>query len=239
MIDTRAIFHVFSRTKIGKKAKALRQKNNVLANLYGLSKPSMALCIDKSEVKRLFSDKHESTLFYLDVDGDKAKTPVLLDEVVKHPVSGEMQHLVFRRVDLKEEIETEVQIKLLGKCEVADATAVLVINAVKIKTIPTNIPESIEVDISHLSQVGESITSSQLKLPANVMLIVDEDTKDSPVVALQSTKVEEVVEEVVEAGAEAGTGEEAQAKPSTTIVSQDAVAAKSPKEPQTKAAETK
>lgn len=196
MLDTQVKFHVRLRKKFGKTTKSLKREGYVLANLYGLNQPSLAIQMKKTELQRLFAGNFDSGLVYIEVEGETSATPVLVDQVAKHPVSGEIQHVVLRRVNLKKEIEIEVKIKPVGSCEIVDATVVLVTDFVTIKTVPSNIPELIEVDISGLSEVGQSITLSQLILPENIKLVIDEDTKDNPVVMLQTTKVEEPVEEV-------------------------------------------
>lgn len=207
MIDTQALFHVSCRKKLGKAAKSVTRDNYILANIYGLGKASEAIQIKKDEVRRLITGNFDTGLIYVEIDGQSAKIPVLVDEIARHSVSQAIQHVVLRRVDLKEEIETEVAIKLVGECEIIDATPVLVMDSVTIKTIPANIPESIEVDVSGFTQVGQSIMASQLVLPENTKLVVGEDEDDSPVVVLQTTKVEEPVEEVLPAEAEGAEGE--------------------------------
>ena len=194
MIDTSIFFHVFPRKVFGKKAKKLKNENYVLANLYGLNKPSLALQVTQDELRALVADGHDSGLIYAVNDETKEKIPVLVDEIVRHSITNAPQHVVLRRVDLKEEIETEVKIVTQGICEVADATPVVVKDSVLITTIPSKIPEFITIDVSTLTEEGQSILLSQLSLPEGVKLVIAEDADDEPVVVLQTTKVVEPVE---------------------------------------------
>lgn len=217
MIDTSINFHVFPRKVFGKKAKKLKHDNFVLANLYGLNKPSVALQVTQDELRSLIVGGHDSGLVYAVMDETKEKIPVLIDEIVRHSITNSPQHIVLRRVDLKEEIETEVKIVFNGTCEVTDATPVVVRDSVLISAIPSKIPESIEVDITPLTEVGQSIMMSELSLPDGVKIVMAEDANDEPVVVLQTTKVEEPVEVEPaedEVGAEETEATDSDTKPS-------------------------
>ncbi len=208
MIDTSIYFHVCPRKIFGKKAKKLKNDNFVLANLYGLNKPSLALQVTQDELRALVAGGHDSGLIYAVIDETKEKIPVLVDEIVRHSTTNAPQHVVLRRVDLKEEIETEVKIVVNGTCEVVDATPVVVKDSVVITAIPSKIPDFISIDVSTLTEEGQSILLSQLSLPEGVKLVLAEDADDEPVVVLQTTKVVEPVEpEPAEAEADVEGGE--------------------------------
>lgn len=195
MIDKSSYFHVQIRKDIGKSAKKLNKLSFIPANVYGMGKPSQALQITDAEYRRMITGGHDSGLIYLVLDESQKPTPALVDEIALNPVTQVPQHLVFRRVDLKQEIETEVKVEMVGECEVVDATPVVVKDSIQIKAVPESIPDSIKVDISGFSQVGESITLSELVLPEGVSLAMGEDGSDEPLIVLQTTKVVEPVEE--------------------------------------------
>lgn len=207
MIDKSSYFHVQIRKSIGKSAKKLSKLKFVPANIYGMGKDSQAVQIADVDFHRMVSGGHDTGLVYLVFDESQKPTPVLVDEIVLHPVTQVPQHMVFRRVDLKQEIEIEVKIEVIGECEVADATPVVVKDTIQIKAVPENIPESIKVDISGFLQVGQSITLSQLTLPDGVSLVMGEDGIDEPLVVLQTTKVIEPVEEEKPMAEAVGEGE--------------------------------
>ena len=183
----------------------LRAQSLVPANLYGLGQPSQALSVEaKDAIAQLGHD--EGGLIYL-VFADKSEVPALIDEVQRHPVTQSIQHLVFRRVNLKVAVISEVEIKLVGKVDVPNATVVTVVDAVEIESLPANIPDEISVDISGLTEIGQSITFAQLVLPAETKLVIEENRLQEPVVLLQEVK-EEVEAEVTP---ETTSGEEAPA----------------------------
>jgi hypothetical protein len=56
-----------------------------------------------------------------------------------------------------------------------EAIAILHLNSIEIETLPANLPPSIEVDLSQLIAVGESLTVGDLKLPSTIKVITSLD----------------------------------------------------------------
>lgn len=198
-------FHVQKRLINGANSRLLRSENRVLANLYGLHLPSEALSLEKKEIASFLSEA-EGGLVYL-VFEDSKPIPALVDEVARHPVSGEIQHVAFRRVNLRESVVSEVPIELVGENDVPNTTVVLVVDTVEIESLPTDIPDALHVDTSTLTTAGQSITFAQLGLPTGVSLTIDADRVDDPVVLLQEFKEEVEEQPVDEVVAETGVGE--------------------------------
>lgn len=204
MSNVKYQFHVQKRLIDGANLQVLRSQQLVPGNIYGLRQPSQAIALQLKEIASYLKDS-EGGLVYL-VAEDKSTTPALVDDVARHPVSGDLQHVVFRRVSLKEAVTSEVAIELVGENDVPETTVVQVVDSVEVESLPTDIPESLEVDISTLTEPGQVVTFAQLQLPKGVALVLEEERMADPVVLLQEFKeeVEEVVveETQVEAGSE-------------------------------------
>jgi large subunit ribosomal protein L25 len=84
----------------------------------------------------------------------------------------------------------------LRENDVPNTTVVVVVDSVEVESLPTNIPESIEVDVSLLTEAGQVVMFSQLSLPEGVVLAMEEERLSEPVVILQEFK-EEIEEEAV------------------------------------------
>jgi large subunit ribosomal protein L25 len=90
-------------------------------------------------------------------------------------------------------------------------TLVTLKNEIDVEALPADLPESIEVDISALTEVGNSILAKDLKLDRTkiTMLLDEEET----IVTIQAPVKEEVIVEEESVEGEEGTeGEEGEAK---------------------------
>src|SRR5207248_4568775 len=106
-------------------------------------------------------------------------TPVVVKELVRHPVGGQAVHVDLLRVRLDQAIQATVALELVG----ADAApgvkegGVLehVTREVTVEALPNDIPDRREVDVSMMN-IGDTVIFSELTPPANVQLIGDEET---------------------------------------------------------------
>lgn len=195
MTDNKITFHVQQRTLVGKAAAKLKKDGLVAGNIYGLNQDSTAISLKRKEVEKILVDS-ESGLVYLKIGESDKKIPTLIDEVVFHTLTRELQHVVFRRVSLKEKVTTEVSITLEGESDVPDSTVLQVLDSVEVESLPTEIPETIVVDLSQLTEIGQAISIKDIISSSGFSIICEEDQLDSPVVLLQEMRAEE--EEVEE-----------------------------------------
>ena len=158
-------------------SRALRRDRKVPAVVYGATEPSN-LYIDESSVIRFNVRAYENALFSLKSKDSKLNNiVVLMKEVVVHPVTRRPQHVDLFALDLKKAVRVSIEIKLEGKpVGISEGGLLNVVNRqVEIECLPTEIPESITADISHLG-VGDALHVSDLKIPAGMKLISSPET---------------------------------------------------------------
>lgn len=199
-------FSAKPRTIMGKKSHTLRGQSLVPANITGdLDKP-IPVSIEKQAFVKLYEKVGDTGLVYVQVEGDKAAHPVLINEVQMDPILSDVLHVVFRQVNLKEKVEAEVPVELVGELQVKDALVVTVHDAIEVSALPTDLPEKFEIDISQFTEIGQQVTFAQLSYDkSKVELKIEEEEMETPVVLVQEIK-EEVIEEepTVAEGAEGG-----------------------------------
>jgi large subunit ribosomal protein L25 len=153
-----------------------------------------------------------AALFDLELDGGKA-VPVVVKEQQLHPVRGSVQHIDLQQVRLDEAIQAEVAIELEG-IEIAPgvkASGVLehVTREILVEALPTDIPDSISLDVSGM-EINDTLQLSSVKAPDGVTFVAD-DPEEVTIVNLSPPRVEEVaepeVEEETELVGEAAEGE--------------------------------
>lgn len=187
------------------KNKQLRANNQLLGNVYGKKKNSLLVKFSQKDFAKIYSLVGDTGLVYLDVEDLKKQTPAMIKEIQLDPISGKVLHVSFYEVNLKEKVEAEVPIELIGENKVANAVVVQTKDSVLLEALPANLPKNIEIDISSLVEIGQSVLLSDLKIDREkINLILGEEDESAPVVILQEVKEEVVEEEVVEEIVEEG-----------------------------------
>ncbi|MCL5411261.1 MAG: 50S ribosomal protein L25 [Patescibacteria group bacterium] len=184
-----------SRIVLGKKVKKLRREGLIPANIFGHNIKSAAIQINAKNFQKVFKDSGETGLIDLEIGEEKTR-PVLVAGFQKEPRSGEILHIDFHQVNLKEKVVTHVPVTLVGEAPVEKNKEGLIlqtINELEIECLPTDIPSDIEVDISGLTEVGQAIRVEDLKVDREKCEVKNES--EEMVVSVQPVEMEEVVEE--------------------------------------------
>ena len=171
----------------------------------------------------LENERFYSTILNLKV-GDETQAAILKD-VQRHPFKNAIVHVDFQRVEENEKIRISIPLHFSGAAIAPGVKSQGGIvshmrNEVEVSCLPKDLPEFIEVDISGLS-LNESIHLSQLKIPADVVL-VELAKEDAAVVAIHSPRAEEPEPTAAEA---APTAEGAAAAPAAGAAAAAAPAA--------------
>lgn len=207
---TKITFSAEPRTILGKKTKHLRLEGKIPANIMGRDVESQAISIQTKDFKKLYNEVGDTGLVYLSITGEKSERPVLVSEVGINPVTGEFLHVVLKQVNLKEKISAEIPVVVVGEFSVPDAVLLTVHPTIEVEALPTDLPESFEVNVEGLTEIGQAIAFKDLKYDASkIEILVSEEELDTPVVVVQELKeeVEETPEETPEAGAEGAEAE--------------------------------
>lgn len=207
------------REKRGKElVKKLRRNGFIPAVVYGQDTDSLPLEIDGKAFHALIrGGLGENVLVTLTTGDQKAKDrKVLIREVQRDPVRGDILHVDFHQISLTKKLSIQVPIHLVGIPEGVTTGGILqhVLRELEVECLPTAIPEKIDVDVSHL-QIGDSIHVVDLKLE-NIDVLSDPASSIVSVVPPTVFKEPEVVAAAVEAEPEVITekkeGEEEESK---------------------------
>jgi large subunit ribosomal protein L25 len=108
--------------------------------------------------------------------GGAAIRPVIVKDQQLHPVRGEILHLDLLEVNLREKIQAPVRVDLVGAEEAPGVTEGGIIsqetNELNIEALPTDIPEAITVDVSHL-EAAATLHLSEITPPPGVTFLDD------------------------------------------------------------------
>jgi len=187
----------------GKKLKKIRHEGKIPANIYGPAFKSLSISLDGKNFNKVYKVAEETGIVYLNVD--KQEIPALIKNVQIHPVTHLLLHVDFRKVDLKQKIETQVPIKIIGDSPaVKEKGGVLLTQAdeIKVEALPQDIPHEVEIDVSKLTEIGNEIKVADL--PKNAKYEVKEEA-DKVIISIIAHKEESLVAETAAAAPEITT----------------------------------
>jgi large subunit ribosomal protein L25 len=190
-------------------ARRLRRTGKVPGVVYGGGEDPVSFAVDARLLRQTLA--HAGAVIDLSVDG--TTTPVVLKEIIRHPVTGDTVHVDLLRVRLDQTIQTMVVVELVGTDEAPGVKegGVLeqVTREVTIEALPTDIPDNIQHDVSE-AQIGDTITLASLNVPSGVSLIDDPETTLATLTPPRlQTEEEPEIEEETELVGEGDTAEEA------------------------------
>jgi large subunit ribosomal protein L25 len=210
------------RQMLGKeKAKKLRKNGIIPAVVYGLETKTLPLEIESKSFNALLrGGLGENVIITLMLDDPQdGRKQVLIREVQRDPVRGDIVHVDFHQISLTHKITIEVPIHLIGMPEGVKEGGILqhALREIKVECLPTSIPEKFEVDVSHL-KIGDSIHVADLKaegvtilsdLQGSIASVVPPTIFKEAEAAPAATEAEpEVIGEKKEEKAEGEEGEE-------------------------------
>ena len=168
----------FPRTSVRRKgAKAVRSAGRIPANIYGKTAAPQNLEVDSTEFSDLVHAAHsEIILVDLAVDGDsRAERLALIQDVQHHPLTGNVLHVDFHEVKPDEKVTIKVPVEAVGEAvgvKSGGGTLEHVLLKLRIRALPKDLPEQINVDVSAL-EVGKSIHIGEITAPAGVEILGD------------------------------------------------------------------
>jgi len=200
-----------SRTVLGKQVRQMRAKEWVPAVIYGPDQAARSIEAQERALGQVLRHAGDTSLIDLFVDDEPAATPVLAREVQRNPLNGRLVHVDFYQVRLTEKVKTSPHLRFHGEPALVKAgQAVLLHNMtqVEVECLPTDLVHAIDVDMSSLVELGDSIAVRDLVVPAGITLLED---PDGVVCSLVQVRREEIKPEEEEAAAAATPEAEAAA----------------------------
>jgi len=202
-------------------ARRMRRERKLPAVVYGGGKESQTVTLEPTEIISILkSESGQNTIFKLKTDGG-AEENVMIFDVQIDPITHQLVHADLGRIAMDVVIEVSVPIHLVGEPRgvVADGGVLdHSLRELEVSCLPGNIPESIDIDVSHL-EINDSIKVADLVMPPNVTLETDLEYSVASVVppvseedleadlGIEGEEPEVVGDEEVAEGEEAPEGE--------------------------------
>jgi len=192
------------REVFGKNAsRRLRKEGMVPVILYGSNEVNVPLTLEKEALfKILRSETGENTVFEVSFNSETRNA--MIKDLQQDPVSDEILHADLIQIAMDKVIRVSVPVVTVG-----DAVGVkteggfvdFITREIEVECLPQDIPEHIEIDISHLHlrqsfKVGDVNVSEGIKLitdPDSMLVHIELPTKEE--IEIEKEEEEEVISE--------------------------------------------
>ncbi len=168
------------------KAKGLRNKGLLPAVVYN-KKINIPISVDKQVFDKVFRNRGQFGLIDLDIEGQNFES--LVKQVQMNKRRREPQHVDFYAITRGEEVTVAVPVEYVGVAIGVRSGGQLDIKRrdIKIRLLPSLIPESIKVDISNLN-IGEviHISDAESQLPGDSSFV---DNPELTLITVVPTRV--------------------------------------------------
>ncbi len=191
-----------TRTVIGKQVNQLRRQGQIPVIVYGshVDQP-LPLQIEEKALKNIVAKAGHNRLIRVSLDSGGTRL-VLTREVQRNPLTGRITHVDFQEVSMTEKITTEIPLVLVGTSPAVTRSEGLLIHgigSVQIRALPGDLVNTIQVDVTSLETVNQSLFVSDLKVGDKIEVLTPREEMVAKVVPLK----EEVITEEVPAPAAA------------------------------------
>jgi len=176
----------------GKKVRTLRREGLVPAELYGHGIKNLHLSISAKEFGKVLKEAGTTTVVTLVMNTEKK--PAIIHEVVRHYMTGDVEHVDFYQVRMDEKITAKVPVEFIGEAPAIKEKGAVINKSmaeIEVEALPQDLPHKFTVDLSVLDDLNKSIYVRDIKIPKGVEVLIDLDTA-------VATATPPVAEEVVE-----------------------------------------
>ena len=204
-----AILQIQKRTTEGKKVKTLRNQGITPIHLYGSEFDSASMQVKMSELIDILNLAVFSSPITLN-DG-KNDIIAFAREVQRHPLTEQILHVDFQIVGKDDQVEVEVPINLIGESPaVKNLGGVLIklMETIRVSSKVDSVPKSLELDISVIESLEQSILVGEIEIAEGVQIVSDETFAVARVIPPRIEVEEEEVEEEIGEGEESEDGDE-------------------------------
>jgi large subunit ribosomal protein L25 len=191
----RKTLSVEKRTVLGKKVRHLRKTGLLPLSLYGKNIKSQSLQTDVKTFTKIFEEVGQTGLVDVMIANDKKTHTVLINNPQYDPIKQQLLHIDLHEVELKEKLKVPVPIELSGTSPAAEkglGVLLQLVNELEVEALPTDLPESIKVDITSLVEIGNEISVASIKTKKVAYMITNPD--ETIIVRINPLEKEVVVE---------------------------------------------
>lgn len=152
----------------------LRNGGYIPSVVYGYKTESTPISVKERDLIETLRETGRNGVIKLNLDGKDVN--VVLSDYQSDVLKGTITHADFLAINMTEELEVEVVINLVGQSpgEKEGGTIQQPIREVTVRVKPSDIPESIDLDVSEL-QIGDTLLVSDIRSKVAVEILNDDE----------------------------------------------------------------
>ena len=213
------------RTVLGKHVGALRRAGRLPGVIFGGHADSTPVDTDAHAFELAFRRWGTTTL--LSLTGLQSDVSALVNGVSRDPRTGKLLHVDFVRVSLTEKTHADVPLHFGGESPAVKTHGAILVHGlehVRVEAFPQDMPHRLEVDISKIEQIDDTVHVRDLVVDTSTVVILND--ADEMVAKAVAARVEEVAPVVAEAAETETTADaDAEAAPAAGAAKGGAAAA--------------
>ena len=178
----------------GKAVKHVRREGYIPAVVYGHRTEPVSLQVAARVMHQALRVAGTNRLITLNVPGQETPKMVLVRELQRDALSHAVLHVDFYEVVMTEKITAEVPIVLIGESKLVKGGGGLLfqgLDTIEVECLPGDLPQQVEIDLTGLVEIDQTIMVRELKLGDGVEVLTD---LNEVVVKILPPAVEEVEE---------------------------------------------
>lgn len=148
---------------------AIRLAGYIPAVVYGPDQESTAIMVDARVFDKLYEESGSSTVIELDVEGNKMD--VLIHSTQRDAVKDNLIHVDFYKLQKGHKLVTNIPVVFVGKPNTKSGTLFIEKETIKVKSLPKDLIENIELDLSQITDADNSLSVRDVKFPEGIEVL--------------------------------------------------------------------
>ncbi len=194
---TQFTLDVQPREVLGKQVKHLRTQGLIPATVYGKGIEPASVQVNGRAFMAVYRKAGKTALIELHMGA--ARKAAFVQAVQRHPLTRDIIHIDFKVVDLRKAIHVEVPVVAVGTSPLVtrgDALINHALNTVMVEALPADVPQHIDVDVSHLDALDKTIHVRDIPPSPKYKILTDGDEVLISLTPVRAAVAEGPIEEV-------------------------------------------
>ncbi len=162
------------RDVIGKKLRVLREAGSIPVVVHNHGKESIHASGAHVPLEKVVAAAGRHHPIEIKIGNDDLLA--LIRDIDYDPRKNTIRHVVFQSIRRNRKTQAEIPIELVGDSPANQAGLMVLtqLDEVEVEALPTDLPDSIQVDATTLKEVGDTLTVADLQVPKRVTVLNDE-----------------------------------------------------------------
>ena len=182
----------------GKKVRRLRREGLVPVHLYGGTMTPRSLQVEAGTLRKILDRVGGNVPLTVEVEGATGENICFVREVQRHPVSEDLLHVDFLRVEATQTVTADVPLILEGEAPAVrnlGGTLAQPLQALTVEALPLDMPAELHADVSGLEDFETAVRVRDIEVADGIHIL---NGADEMVARVMQPRLEEEFEVVTE-----------------------------------------